>query len=93
MSEKKISQRMCIVCREMHDKKDLIRLTKTSEGQIIVDANGKNPGRGAYVCKNSHCVEKMQNQKVLSRTFHCEITSRRYEKISEEINAICFGQN
>ena len=93
MSEKKIPQRMCIVCREMHDKKDLIRLTETSEGQIIVDAKGKCPGRGAYVCKDSRCVDKMKAQKVLSRTFHREVTPRQYEEISEGINAICFGQN
>lgn len=93
MPEKRNPKRMCIVCREMHDKKELIRLVAGSNGQIIADIEFKLPGRGAYVCKNTQCIEKMKKQKVLSRTFRREVKDAEYELLTEAINAICSGQN
>ena len=55
---KTIPQRMCIGCREMKDKKALIRVVKSPEGQISLDSTGKKPGRGAYVCPDPECLKK-----------------------------------
>jgi uncharacterized protein len=58
-------QRTCIVCRETKDKRDLIRVVHTPEGQFIIDPTGKANGRGAYLCRQASCWEKgLQNQRL-----------------------------
>ena len=69
MSEmKKKPQRQCIGCRQMKDKKSLIRIIKSDEG-IMIDETGKKNGRGAYVCPNRECIEKAIKTKGLDRSF------------------------
>ena len=58
MKTHKIPQRMCVGCRQMMPKKDLIRIVKSPEGVISVDDRGKAPGRGAYICHNQECLNK-----------------------------------
>ena len=55
---RKIPQRMCVGCREKRDKKDLLRVVRTPEGQLVLDATGKKSGRGAYVCRDAQCLKK-----------------------------------
>ena len=62
MVVKKVPQRMCIVCKQMFDKKDLVRILKT-EDDIVIDITGKKNGRGAYVCKNG-CIACGKCEKV-----------------------------
>lgn len=76
--------RMCIVCRGQSDKKTLLRVVKNKEGQIFVDKTGKANGRGAYVCKDKACYEKLCKQKLLNRAFKCEVPQEVYLKIGEE---------
>ena len=57
-------QRMCIVCRQMFDKADLIRVVKNKEGNFFVDTTGKMAGRGAYLCKNEECLKKLQKASI-----------------------------
>lgn len=78
-------QRMCVVCREMHDKKELLRIVKSKDGEISIDVTGKKNGRGAYICKNKICLEKMLKQKLLNKTFKTNIDADVYQKIEEEI--------
>lgn len=80
--------RMCVVCRNMQDKHDLIRIVKDKEGKIFVDTTGKKNGRGAYVCKNPDCIEKLIKQKTLNKTFKTNIDDNIYEALKEE----CIGQ-
>ena len=54
---KKTPERMCIACRKMHDKSDLLRLVR-QEDRVYLDVSGKTQGRGAYVCRNKTCVDK-----------------------------------
>lgn len=77
--------RMCIVCRGQSDKKTLLRIVKNKEGKIFVDATGKANGRGAYVCKNKECFEKLLKQKSLNRAFKCNVEQDVYQTIGEEI--------
>lgn len=51
-------QRTCIVCREIKEKRDLIRIVRIPEGKVIVDPTGKANGRGAYLCRNAECINK-----------------------------------
>lgn len=56
-------QRTCIICREIKDKRDLIRVVRTPAGNLIVDPTGKANGRGAYLCRQGNCWEKGLQQK------------------------------
>ena len=73
--------RMCIPCRELKDKRELLRIVKDKEGNIFVDESGKQNGRGAYVCKSKDCIDKLQKQKLLNKTFKTNIDDAVYEKI------------
>ena len=73
--------RMCIVCHNMKDKRELLRIVKDKENNIFVDETGKKNGRGAYICKNSVCLEKLQKQKLLNKTFKMNVNEEVYEKI------------
>ena len=78
---KKEPLRMCIACREMKNKKDLLRIVKNKEGKIFVDETGKANGRGAYICKDTACLEKLKKQKVLNKAFKMMIEDSVYEEI------------
>ena len=77
--------RMCIVCRERSDKKELVRVVNNKNGEIFLDKTGKANGRGAYVCKSKECFDKLKKTRALNRAFKCEIPLEVYEKLGEEI--------
>lgn len=85
--QKKIKpQRMCIVCKQMFDKNELVRILKT-ENDILIDVTGKKNGRGAYVCKNG-CIEKCAKTRAFDRAFKCAISEETYLKIEKEFSEI-----
>lgn len=88
MSAKKIPMRMCTGCREMKQKKELIRIVKTPEGEIKLDLTGKLNGRGAYICKSAECLKKARKSGALSRAFACEMPDGIYEKIETELETV-----
>ncbi len=77
--------RMCIACRAMKDKRDLLRIVKDKTGEISVDNSGKKNGRGAYICKDEECLKKLEKQKLLNKTFKTNVDDEVYKKIREEI--------
>lgn len=85
---KKEPLRMCIACREMKDKKSLLRIVKDKEEKIFVDLTGKANGRGAYICKNLECLEKLKKQKILNKTFKTMID----EEVYREIEGVIIGK-
>ena len=82
---KKIPQRQCLGCREMKDKKDLIRVVRSPEGEISLDFKGKKPGRGAYVCPESACLQKARKSRALERAFETAIPAEVYETMETEL--------
>ena len=70
---KKIPQRQCVGCREMKDKKSLLRVVKSPEGVVSLDFVGKKPGRGAYVCHDVECLKKARKSRALERAFPPEV--------------------
>ena len=58
MKTRKIPMRMCVGCREMKEKKALLRIVRSAQGEISFDRIGKAPGRGAYICKSKDCLTK-----------------------------------
>lgn len=86
MKVKKIPQRMCNGCMEMKPKKELIRIVKSSDGEVSVDLTGKKPGRGAYICRNSQCLEKAYKSKKLNKSLEANISEEVFISLRTEIN-------
>lgn len=76
---------MCVGCGEMFDKRELIRVVKSPEGDISIDLTGKKNGRGAYICNNPECLKKAKKRKSLERAFSVKIDDEIYSKMEEEI--------
>ena len=74
MKPKKIPMRMCVGCREMKPKKELIRVVRSPEGVVSMDPVGKKPGRGAYVCRSEACLKRAIKQKQLERQLETALT-------------------
>ena len=89
MKVKKSPQRMCIACREMRDKRELIRIVRSPEGEISLDFTGRKNGRGAYVCKNRDCILKCRKSNALSRAFSTQVDAEVYDKLLEEFDGGC----
>ena len=87
MKQKKIPMRMCVGCREMKPKKELIRVVRPPEGDVMLDRTGKAAGRGAYVCPNSACLEKARKAKTLERTLEASIEPAVYDQLAKELDA------
>ena len=83
--EKKIPMRQCLGCREMKPKRELIRVVRSSTGEISLDFRGKAPGRGAYVCPNSACLKKAVKARALERAFSAQIPPEIYERLEAEM--------
>ncbi len=86
MKVKKIPMRTCIITKEKLEKKDLLRIVRTPEGEVVVDETGKANGRGAYIKKDLETLEKVKNGKALSHHLECNIPPSIYEDIFNIIN-------
>lgn len=87
MKTRKIPMRMCVGCREMKEKRTLLRIVKNAEGIIRFDRVGKAPGRGAYVCRSKQCLEKAMRQHQLERALETKIDEAVYSQLTEEMDA------
>lgn len=83
--EKKAPVRQCVGCRAQRDKKEMIRVVKTPEGEITLDLKGKMNGRGAYLCKNPDCLIKAGKNKGLERAFKMNIPDETVSRLKEEL--------
>ena len=83
MKPRKIPMRMCVGCREMKEKKELIRVVRSPEGDVSLDPTGKKSGRGAYVCRNTECLKRAIKQRQLERQLEVTLT----EEVSAALNA------
>ncbi|MBQ6825830.1 MAG: YlxR family protein [Clostridia bacterium] len=88
MAVRKVPMRMCTACREMKPKMELIRVVKSSEGEISIDATGKKNGRGAYICKSVECFKKAKKIDALSRAFEIKVTEEIYNQLETELEKI-----
>lgn len=75
--------RMCIACREMKPKKEMIRVVKTAEGEIYADPTGKAAGRGAYICGAEECMKKLTAKKLLNKAFSADVKAEVYAEATE----------
>jgi predicted RNA-binding protein YlxR (DUF448 family) len=85
---KKIPVRRCVGCQEMKNKKEMIRVIRTKEGEFLLDATGKKNGRGAYICPSKECFQKAVKNKGLERSFKQSIPAEVYEALEKEMGLI-----
>ena len=85
---KKIRMRQCVGCGEMKSKKEMMRILKTPEDEIVLDVTGKKNGRGAYLCKEKECLTKARKNKGLERSFKMSIPNEVYDKLEKEFDAL-----
>ena len=71
---KRIPQRMCVGCREMKDKPALIRVVRAPDGTVSLDAGGRKPGRGVYLCRDAECMRKALKQKQIERQLEVKLS-------------------
>ena len=83
--ERKIPMRMCLCCREMKPKRELVRVVLNKEGEIRMDLTGKAPGRGAYLCREAECVAKLQKTRALDRGFSRPVSEEVYQQLQKEL--------
>ena len=88
MKPKKIPMRMCVGCREMKEKRDLIRIVRTPEGDAVLDPTGKKSGRGAYVCRRAECLQRAIRQKQLERQLEIKLTQDITEALTGEMEKL-----
>lgn len=86
MKNKKIPMRSCVVTKEKLPKGELLRIVRTTTGEIVPDISGKINGRGAYIKKDINVLEKAKKSKVLERVFETSISEDVYDEISKIIN-------
>jgi len=83
MKSRKIPQRKCVATNEMKPKKDLIRIVRSKEGEVSVDATGKMNGRGAYLTLDLAAIEKAEKNDILNKHLNAEIRPEIYETLRE----------
>ncbi|NMA85416.1 MAG: YlxR family protein [Epulopiscium sp.] len=86
MKQRKIPLRKCVGCQEMKNKKELVRVVRTQEGEVSLDFTGKKPGRGAYICPSKACLEAAHKSRGLERSFKAGISPEIYQALQEELD-------
>ena len=81
----KIPMRQCTGCREMKNKKEMMRVLKTPENEILLDTTGRKNGRGAYLCISMECLNKAENNHGIERALKTEI----HLKVDEAVKMHC----
>ena len=92
MKPKKIPMRMCVGCREMKEKRELIRVVRTPEGEVALDSTGKKSGRGAYVCRQAECLRRAIRQKQLERQLEITLTEEVSAALTEAMERCSAGE-
>ncbi len=85
IKKKKIPMRMCLGCNSMKEKKELIRVVKSPEGEVSIDKTGKKSGRGAYICDNLECLQKARKARRFEKEFSCKIENEIYDAMEKDI--------
>ncbi len=85
---KHVPMRSCIVCRQVKDKSELLRIVRTADGEFALDTTGRALGRGAYVCRDGECMNLMTKKRALSRAFKQEIPQDAYDKLLREYGSL-----
>ncbi|MCI8633005.1 MAG: YlxR family protein [Lachnospiraceae bacterium] len=86
MKMRKTPRRKCMGCQEVQDKKNLIRVVRSPEGEISIDLTGRKAGRGAYLCPKAECLEKAIKTKALERSLEVTMEAALYDTLRKELS-------
>lgn len=87
MQAKKFPMRICTGCGLQKQKRELVRVVKSKDGEVSLDLTGKKPGRGAYVCRDPECLKKARKNRRIERSFQMKIPDEIYDIMEEELGA------
>ena len=85
---RKVPMRQCVGCQEMKSKKEMLRVIKTPEDEIILDATGRKNGRGAYLCFSKECLLKARKNRGLERSLKTSIPLEVYDSLERELDEL-----
>jgi len=88
MKPKKIPMRMCVGCREMKPKRELIRVVRAPDGTVSLDPVGKKPGRGAYVCRSENCLKRAIKQRQLERQLEVQLSEEVAQALQDTLQSL-----
>ncbi len=87
-ANRKVPMRQCTGCGEMKNKKEMLRVLKTAEGEVVLDATGRRNGRGAYLCFSKECLQKARKNRGLERSLKMGIPSEVYDNLEKELSEL-----
>lgn len=87
MTPKKIPMRMCLGCNQMMPKRELTRVVHQKDGTVLLDATGKQSGRGAYICSKLECLRAARKARRLEKAFSCRISDEIYDALEASMQA------
>ncbi|NCB04801.1 MAG: YlxR family protein [Clostridia bacterium] len=88
LKQKKTPMRMCVGCREMKPKRELLRAVRSPEGMVTLDETGKKPGRGAYVCYSAECLKRALKQRQLDRALETKLDAEVTAALEETMQRL-----
>lgn len=88
MTNKKTPLRMCVGCRQMREKAQLLRIVRQKDGTVLPDLTGKASGRGAYICKSGECLKKAEKTGALSRALNTAVDKGVYDSLEEALSSL-----
>ncbi len=88
MKNKKVPMRQCVGCRELKNKKDLMRILRTPDNNVIFDDTGRMNGRGAYICPSVECLKKARKTKAIERSLDISIPDEVYDTIERQMSEL-----
>ena len=84
--QRKIPERQCLGCNEHRPKKELLRVVRTPEGEILLDFTGKKSGRGAYICRDVECLKKARRSGRIGRSLDVTVPEEVYDRMEKELS-------
>jgi predicted RNA-binding protein YlxR (DUF448 family) len=84
MKQRKIPLRKCVACQEMKPKRELIRVVRTPDDQVLIDLTGKKSGRGAYLCGKRSCFKLAGKNKALDRALKQAVGAEIYRQLEQD---------
>ena len=85
---KKVPMRKCLGCMQSFPKKELVRVVKKPDGEVVIDLKGKTSGRGAYVCRNQACLKKAIKAKRLQSNLEVELSEELLLELAKELDEV-----
>lgn len=90
--QKRIPERQCVGCQELKQKRSMVRVVLTPEGEILIDATGKRAGRGAYICPDQACFDRAKKRRSLDRGLKTSVSLEIYDQLAAIVAATSVGR-